>query len=110
LQKTAGHRGVTIAAGPLQFAEQPFGSVADETKIKVARPRRFELLTSVPSLTQRRHPGASPQRERKRVLKMLFDETALKSPIFYSEDFAIDGAAMPKKLCAMQWKSSSQRM
>jgi hypothetical protein len=34
----------------------------------------------------------------------------LKSPIFYSEDFAIDGAAMPKKLCAMQWKASSQRM
>jgi len=25
------------------------------------------------------------------VLKMLFDETGLKSPIFYSEDFAIDG-------------------
>jgi hypothetical protein len=41
---------------------------------------------------------------------MLFDETALKSPIFYSEDFAIHGAAMPKKLCAMQWKASSQRM
>ena len=29
---------------------------------------------------------------------MLFDETGLKSPIFHSEDFAIDGAAMPKKL------------
>jgi hypothetical protein len=41
---------------------------------------------------------------------MLFDETGLKSPIFYSEDFAIDCAAMPKKLCAMQWKASSQRM
>jgi len=26
-------------------------------------------------MTRRRHPGASPQRERKRVLKMLFDET-----------------------------------
>jgi len=25
------------------------------------------------------------------------------SPIFYSEDFAIEGAAMPEKLCAMQW-------
>ena len=61
-------------------------------------------------LTQRRHPGASPQRERKRVLKMLFDETGLKSPIFYSEDFAADGAAMSEKLCAMQWKTSSQRM
>ena len=47
-------------------------------------------------LTQRRHPGAS-----RRVLKILFDETGLKSPIFYSEDFAIDGAAMPEKLCAM---------
>ena len=44
------------------------------------------------------------------MLKMLFDETGLKSPIFYSEDFAIDGAAMPKKLCAMQRKASSQRM
>ena len=33
---------------------------------------------------------------------MLFDETGLKSPIFYSEDFAIDGAAMLVKLCAMQ--------
>src|SRR5258708_29662347 len=41
---------------------------------------------------------------------MLLDETGLKSPIFYSEDFAIDGAAMPKKLCAIQWKASSQRM
>jgi bifunctional non-homologous end joining protein LigD len=38
------------------------------------------------------------------------DETGLKSPIFYSEDFAIDGAAMPEKLCALQWKASSQRM
>ena len=44
------------------------------------------------------------------MLKMLFDETGLKSPIFYSEDFAIDGAAMPERLCAMQWKASSQRM
>jgi hypothetical protein len=26
---------------------------------------------------------------------MLFDETGLKSPLFYSEDFPIDGAAMP---------------
>ena len=42
------------------------------------------------------------------MLKMLFDETGLKSPIFYSEDFAIDGAAMPKKLCAMQRKASSK--
>jgi hypothetical protein len=41
---------------------------------------------------------------------MLFDETGPKSPIFYSEDFAIDGAAMSEKLCAMQWKASSQRM
>jgi hypothetical protein len=57
-------------------------------------------MVKMTRLTQRRHPGASPQRERKRVLKMLFDETGLKSPIFYSEDFAIDGAAMPKKLCA----------
>jgi len=39
---------------------------------------------------------------------MLFEETGLKSPIFYSEDFAIDGAAMSEKLCAMQWKASSQ--
>jgi hypothetical protein len=27
LQKTAGHDGVTIAAGPPQFAEQPFGAL-----------------------------------------------------------------------------------
>jgi len=38
------------------------------------------------------------------------DETGLKSPIFYSEDFAIDGAAMPEKLCATQWKASSKNV
>jgi hypothetical protein len=37
---------------------------------------------------------------------MLFDEAGLKSPIFYSEDFAIDGPAMSEKLCATQWKAS----
>ena len=34
--------------------------------------------------------------------KGLFTEAGLKSPILYSEDFAIDGAAMLEKLSAMQ--------
>ena len=34
--------------------------------------------------------------------KGLLTEAGLKSPIFYSEDFAIDGAAMLEKLSAMQ--------
>ncbi|MEH2478203.1 bifunctional non-homologous end joining protein LigD [Nitrobacteraceae bacterium AZCC 2146] len=41
----------------------------------------------------------SPQVERKRVLKGLFDETKLSSPIFYSEHFEIDGNEMFKHLC-----------
>ena len=34
--------------------------------------------------------------------KGLLTEAGLKSPIFYSEDFAIDGAATLEKLSAMQ--------
>jgi hypothetical protein len=34
--------------------------------------------------------------------KGLLTQTGLKSPIFYSEDFAIDGAAMLEKLGAVQ--------
>ena len=34
--------------------------------------------------------------------KGLLTEAGLKSPIFYSEDFAIDGAAMLEKLTAIQ--------
>jgi len=34
--------------------------------------------------------------------KGLLTEAGLKSPIFYSEDFAIDGAAMQENLSAMQ--------
>jgi bifunctional non-homologous end joining protein LigD len=41
----------------------------------------------------------SPQLERKRVLKGLFDETKLSSPIFYSEHLEIDGNEMFKHLC-----------
>jgi len=37
--------------------------------------------------------------------KGLLTEAGLKSPIFYSEDFAIDGAAMLEKLSAMQMES-----
>jgi bifunctional non-homologous end joining protein LigD len=43
----------------------------------------------------RRRPG-------RRAGKGLLTEAGLKSPIFYSEDFAIDGAAMLEKLSAMQ--------
>jgi hypothetical protein len=32
---------------------------------------------------------------------LLTEAAGLKSPIFYSEDFAIDGAAMLEKLSAM---------
>lgn len=41
----------------------------------------------------------SPQIERKRVLKMLFDETKLSKPIFYSEHFEADGQEMFEHLC-----------
>src|SRR5215470_1103717 len=43
----------------------------------------------------RKRPGS-------RAGKGLLTEAGLKSPIFYSNDFAIDGAAMLEKLSAMQ--------
>jgi bifunctional non-homologous end joining protein LigD len=43
----------------------------------------------------------SPQIERKRVLKMLFDETNLKSPILYSEHMLTDGNEMFAASCKL---------
>jgi hypothetical protein len=72
--------------------------------------------THVPTLralvcfwTRRRHSGASLLRERKRVLKMLFGETGAEVAYFLQRGFSIDGAALPKQLCVMQWKASSQK-
>jgi bifunctional non-homologous end joining protein LigD len=46
----------------------------------------------------------SPQIERKRVLKMLFDETSLKSPILYSEHMVTDGNEMFAASCKLGWE------
>jgi bifunctional non-homologous end joining protein LigD len=43
----------------------------------------------------------SPQIERKRVLKMLFDETKLQSPILYSEHMLTDGNEMFAASCKL---------
>jgi bifunctional non-homologous end joining protein LigD len=43
----------------------------------------------------------SPQVERKRVLKMLFDETKLQSPILYSEHMMTDGDEMFAASCKL---------
>jgi bifunctional non-homologous end joining protein LigD len=43
----------------------------------------------------------SPQIERKRVLKMLFDETKLQSPIVYSEHMLTDGNEMFAASCKL---------
>jgi bifunctional non-homologous end joining protein LigD len=43
----------------------------------------------------------SPQIERKRVLKMLFDETRLQSPIVYSEHMLTDGNEMFAASCKL---------
>jgi bifunctional non-homologous end joining protein LigD len=43
----------------------------------------------------------SPQVERKRVLKMLFDETKLQSPILYSEHMMTDGGEMFAASCKL---------
>jgi bifunctional non-homologous end joining protein LigD len=43
----------------------------------------------------------SPQVERKRVLKMLFDETKLQSPILYSEHMLTDGNDMVAAACKL---------
>jgi len=44
----------------------------------------------------------SPQIERKRVLKMLFDETKLKSPIVYSDHLLMDGNEMYTHACKLK--------
>ena len=46
----------------------------------------------------------SPQLERKRVLKMLFDETKLKSPILYSDHLVTDGNEMFQHACKLNWE------
>jgi len=46
----------------------------------------------------------SPQIERKRVLKMLFDETKLKRPILYSEHMETDGNEMFAASCKLGWE------
>ena len=43
----------------------------------------------------------SPQFERKRLLKMLFDETKLQSPILYSEHMLTDGNEMFAASCKL---------
>lgn len=43
----------------------------------------------------------SPQIERKRVLKMLFDETRLQSPVLYSEHMPTDGNEMFAASCKL---------
>jgi bifunctional non-homologous end joining protein LigD len=46
----------------------------------------------------------SPQIERKRVLKMLFEEANLKSPILYSEHMETDGNEMFAASCRLGWE------
>jgi bifunctional non-homologous end joining protein LigD len=46
----------------------------------------------------------SPQLERKRVLKLLFDETKLKSPVLYSEHIFTDGNEMFRHACELNWE------
>jgi bifunctional non-homologous end joining protein LigD len=46
----------------------------------------------------------SPQIERKRVLKMLFDETRLKDPILYSDHLVTDGNEMFAHACKLGWE------
>ena len=51
----------------------------------------------------RRRPGSCAG-------KSLLTEVGLKSPIFYCEDFAIDGGAMLEKLSAMYMEGIVSRM
>jgi bifunctional non-homologous end joining protein LigD len=46
----------------------------------------------------------SPQIERKRVLKMLFDETGLAHPILYSDHLVTDGNEMFAHACKLKWE------
>ena len=55
-----------------------------------------------PCLMGREGPVVAYKRPGSCAGKGLLTEAGLKSPIFYSEDFAIDGAARLAKLSAMQ--------
>jgi bifunctional non-homologous end joining protein LigD len=46
----------------------------------------------------------SPQIERKRVLKMLFDETRLARPIVYSDHLLMDSNEMYAHACKLNWE------
>ena len=46
----------------------------------------------------------SPQIERKRVLKLLFDETGLAHPVFYSDHLVTDGNEMFAHACKLNWE------
>jgi len=46
----------------------------------------------------------APQVERKRILKMLFDETGLESPILYSEHLQTDGNKMLAHACKLKFE------
>jgi bifunctional non-homologous end joining protein LigD len=46
----------------------------------------------------------APLIERKRILKMLFDETGLASPIIYSEHLRTDGNAMLAQACKLKFE------
>ena len=63
-----------------------------EANLKIACPLPY-CCGVCPDLAHKR-PGSCAG-------KGLLTEAGLKSPIFYSEDFAIDGAAMLEKLSAM---------
>ena len=52
----------------------------------------------------------SPQIEHKRVLKMLFDETKLQSPILYSEHMLTDGNEIFAASCKLGLRVSFPRM
>jgi bifunctional non-homologous end joining protein LigD len=47
---------------------------------------------------------ASPQIERKRILKLLFDETNLKRPALYSDHLITDGKEMFAHACKLGWE------
>ena len=46
----------------------------------------------------------APLVERKRILKMLFDETGLESPIIYSEHLQMDGNKMLAHACKLKFE------
>ncbi len=46
----------------------------------------------------------APLAERKRILKMLFDETGLESPIIYSEHLQMDGSKMLAHACKLKFE------